>query len=190
MGLRNLPSLLWQNLAGTVTVRPRVLVASTGLTLVDGLDGTAVLSAGSAFCGASVYLSGNQSLADNTNVAITWDSEYYDTNGMHSASSSQLVIPAGKGGYWRASGLTVFDVNDVGQRYVALILNGGDSWDLALGIPPGAASYYSEMAWSIDLGPLAAADYLEVWVYQNSGGALNLKGGSYRTRFQMHFLGA
>lgn len=58
----------------------------------------------SARCGARATATGGQNVPTGTETALTWDTEAWDSDGLHSTSSNtnRLTIPAGMGGVWLA----------------------------------------------------------------------------------------
>jgi len=136
-------------------------------------------SSSAALCGAKAYNAGTQSLTNNTETAVTFDSEEYDTDGIHSTSSNteRFTIPAGKDGKWRLGALVVFAGNATGQRtaYWKKTVSGPTTTYLRGG------RNTLVMASSVDFPlyvetdvVLAAGDFVFVTAYQNSGGSLNI----------------
>lgn len=135
-------------------------------------DGTQFRLMNPAFVGCRVYNSANISIANATETALTFNSETYDTAGMHSTSSntSRLIAPVPGRYAWGFNCL--FASNAVGIRWARCIQN-----------PTTAVRGYDKPA--TNLGDdtrifiageddFAINDYIELYVYQTSGGALNI----------------
>jgi hypothetical protein len=122
--------------------------------------------------GARVYNSANISIANNTAVALTFDTERYDDNTFHSTSSntSRLTIPVTR--RYQVGASVVLASNATGYRQVYFLVNGTTTIArMTIGANPGAVTelVLAGVDWSF-----TAADYVEVYVVQNSGGALNV----------------
>jgi hypothetical protein len=122
--------------------------------------------------GCRVYNSATQSIPDSAATALTFDTEVFDTDGFHSTSvnTSRMTIPAGLGGKYFLLGTYEPTANGTGRRDLMLRVNGATEIARLRGI--GNASYagFSQVSTIYDL---AAGDYVEVTVLQDSGGALN-----------------
>ncbi len=131
---------------------------------------------------ASAYKAAAQNIPNAAATALTFDTNLYD-NGVHSTSTNptRFTAPTGLG-----TGLYSF----VGQVTWAA-LAGGTSRQLQLwknaatqvgqvAVPiNGGAATTINLAWQ---GQLAGGDYLEIYAYQDSGGAANTVGGEANTR--------
>lgn len=122
---------------------------------------------------ARVYNSANLSITTATLTALTFNSERYDTGACHSTVSNtgRLTVPAGGGGVYDIKANIRFAANATGTRKALLRLNGATY--IAGNEGPGNASIDNDVTVATDY-LLAAADYVEVIVWQNSGGALNV----------------
>lgn len=98
----------------------------------------------------------------------------------------RLTIPANLGGRYLFTANPIWDINGAGGRYATILKNGNPtSQQINSG---GSAAWYTqhEVSAVLDMVP---GDYAEVQVYQNSGGALNLKCGTYLSVFTATRLG-
>lgn len=139
-----------------------------------GDDG--VVRLGGFFEGARVYNSANISIVDNTLVALTFDSESWDTNGYHSTVSNTSRLTAPVAGKYLYIGNARFATNGTNDRYFAIRLNGTDYID-GTGFSPNTSAIRTFGSLS-GIYSFAANDYIELLVYQNSGGALNIEQGA------------
>lgn len=143
--------------------------------------------------GCSLYKSGSaQTIANNSLTAVTWETENWDTNSFHSTSTntSRITIPAGLGGLYQVNGFISFQSGSAtGTRDVYMGVNGGNYY--AAGRIQGNASH--ELIVSVNaVLQLAAGDYVEIFVYQNSGASttIPITSGGYGNSFNVAFLGA
>lgn len=147
-------------------------------TLQDIYDKSDALYAAAAR--AQVYHSTTQSIATSTSTALNFDSEDHDDYGMHSTSvnTSRITIPSGAGGVYLVSAAAVFATNAAGIRLIWIQKNGTtavSTYAIQLGQSANVAIVQTQC-----LIALAAADYIEAMVFQDSGGALNV--GNATTR--------
>jgi hypothetical protein len=143
---------------------------------------------GGAFVGASVYLSFDQSIANNTNTPASWGSEAYDTDSLHDNAVNPERLTVNATGYWRVSGFVEFDINSTGYRAAYLAKNGSYENQVVEG-PSTSATTQWGAAFSFTKY-LVSGDYLELIVKQTSGGALNLIGTPGETIFQIELVGS
>ena len=171
----------------------RLGVGANGTTLVaDSAEATglkwATPASGSTFAGCSLNNTTTQTVTSPGYTAITWSTELFDTDGYHSTSSntSRITIPSGKGGYYQVNGSIRWDDNTTGSRLIVIYKNGT------------LFQISASIGFSIDptqniqaIMYLVATDYVEIYVYQNSGGnriifPYNDNGGA----FSVGYLGA
>ena len=140
------------------------------------------------FVGCRLYKSSNQTLNNNTSTAITFDSESFDTDGFHSTSSntSRITIPSGKAGYYLFTGHGEIEANSTGTRYSLIYKNGSTLVENATS--PGGAGRTNLVVTSIQSANVG--DYFELFLEQNSGGALTTYNGIASTTFAVQYLGA
>lgn len=147
-----------------------------GATGAQGVAGT-----GGADIGCRCLRSTTQSISDSTTTVINWDAEDYDTDTMHSTSTNNeriTIVTAGK--YW-VSAVIQFASNTTGSRIVFLSCNASGGGAPAVG--PGTIAYKTiaaatggnatEFAIAGEV-MCSVGDYIQVAVWQNSGGSLNI----------------
>jgi len=138
-------------------------------------DGTNVLVPNEAditrpYC--KVARSGTQSINHNTWTAILWTYEFVDASAMHSTVTNTSQIKCVKAGFYSIKATVSFAVNATSIRGIKLMLNGAtligevdvDNLGSASDVGINIAMDYS----------LAVNDYVELYVFQYSGGALNI----------------
>ena len=152
----------------------RLGIGSTGqvLTVAAGIPSWAT-PAGGSFVGCQLAFTGSQSIANTTATALTWGVENFDTDGMHSTvtNTSRITIASGKDGYYWIYGFVSWDLG-THRRIAYIYKNGAEIIGYELGVTSSSPATYPAVAISSVLN-LVAGDYLEFFVYQNSGGNLN-----------------
>jgi hypothetical protein len=121
---------------------------------------------------ARVYNSAAISTATGTPKILTFDSERYDNGGLHSTSANTGRLTA-----------TITASNITGSRYVGLKVNGATyvAFDERQAVTVAGRPTIVTVSTSYQL---AAGDYVEVEVFQNSGGNLNVNAsGNYTPEF-------
>ncbi len=134
---------------------------------------------------------GIQTLSNNTETVLTFDSERFDTDNYHSTTTntSRLTVPSGKAGYYLITANAAWNLNATGERYLGIRRN-GTSIHYGPSVPGSSSIYVSSQLtaiWNLSVG-----DYIEFFGYQNSGGNLavnnNLNGNG--AIFAMYLIGA
>ena len=146
-------------------------------------------SGAGALIGCDLYKSATQSIATGTWTAVTFSNEVYDTDNLHSTSTntSRITIPAGLSGKYLFTGNIVFAASATGVRGISLYKDGSAYKEIYMS--NASSSYSTIVSWSA-ISSLVAGSYYETFVYQESGGALNLNNGTASTSFQIQYLGA
>lgn len=129
-------------------------------------------SSSPTFVGCYVYGNTTVSVANATVTTVPFAQEVFDTDGFHSTSTnnSRITVPSGKAGKYIVSGQSYFATNSTGFRQTRITKNGSTYW-LAPIPANGTIDAVMNFTFLIDL---AVGDYIEMAVYQNSGGNLNL----------------
>lgn len=152
--------------------------------LEKGLAALAV-QVGTAPPQARVFNSANiTGIGSGSRVALTFNSERYDSGGLHSAG--RLTAPVA--GVYTIGACVQFAANATGKRQLELQLNGSTLIEI-----DGRAAIGGGEPTICHVGTdyqLAAGDYVEVTVVQTSGGALNIEAATaYSPEFWMTWLG-
>ena len=130
-----------------------------------------------------VYNSANISIPDSTNTALTFNSERYDTDTMHSTAVNTGRITFTTAGKYHVATSLTFAANSSGVRLAFIRLNGATT--IARHSHPGDTG---DLSFGTDYS-FAAADYVEVLVYQTSSGALNVSAaGNYSPEFSARWI--
>lgn len=135
---------------------------------------------------ARVYNNASISIPNNTVTALTFNSERWDTDNIHSTTTNTGRLTCVTAGIYHIYGTVQFAGNATGIRSLIIRLNGTTYLASNLSI---ASSAINEIAISTGYS-LSATDYVELLVYQNSGAARNVNSvGNYSPEFGMTYLG-
>lgn len=123
----------------------------------------------------SVYNNANININNATVTAVTFNSEYADSDGMHSTSSNTSRITIVTPGWYTFVFNGEFAASAGGtDRSFNLRLNGSTYIGAARGAPIASATV-TTLGVVTAMRSLSVGDYVEAVVYQNSGGALALR---------------
>lgn len=156
---------------------------------IDPSAGAAVWHLVAGFVGARVYNSANISIPDDVGnfTALTFDTEIYDTDSIHSPTVNTSRLTCQTAGYYHIEGHVTFAAAATGRRAAQITLNGLTFLSTADG-PPDAV-FGTKCNPSTDYY-LNVGDYVELEAIQSSGSPLNVLGGFERTpAFMMHRIG-
>lgn len=134
--------------------------------------------------GARVYNSANISINNATVTALTFNSERYDTDSMHSTSVNTGRLTCTRAGKHSGMAHIEFASNATGYRSVLIKLNG--TTYIAVDNKPAVNGDNTQFSvpFSYDL---VVGDFVTVEVFQSSGGSLNVNAsGNYSPEFMMH----
>jgi hypothetical protein len=161
----------------TSTTKARIGIGTAGQILKVNSGATAPEWGAPTFSGVFVRQSAaTTSISNNTNTTVLFDTEEFDTDAYHSTSTNtgRITIPAGKAGKYAINSAFFFQEAANGARLLNIYKNGSNYARSQM--PPNSVS---QIAVTLNLVmDLAVGDYIEVVVFQNSGGALNIYGGS------------
>lgn len=133
--------------------------------------------------GARVYNSANISVGDAAWAVLTFNTERFDTDGIHSTVSNTGRLTATRAGVYAITGHVQFAGNGTGLRGLDIQLNGTTTIASSFGGPGNTAADNLSVA---AIYELAATDYVGLRVYQSSGGSLNVNAaGNYSPEFSM-----
>lgn len=115
----------------------------------------------------------NQSIPNNTFTAVNLNSEAYDIGSLHDnvVNPQRFTVPSGAGGSYSFKAQAVFAANNTGYRQAVIRKNGSLFAVVYDGAPSATADSSIQVA--VD-DEASVGDYYEFYVFQNSGGALDL----------------
>ena len=121
-----------------------------------------------------IYKAAAQSIPNITETALTFDSESWDTDTMHDPSTNPSRITTKTAGYYLVKGNVVFTAAAGGRRWAKIYANGSSyiGCPVVEGPSVADANSYPALNPSVVLS-LSVNSYVELFVYQSSGGALN-----------------
>ncbi len=135
-------------------------------------EGTASGGSGT-FVGARVRNSANIALTTNVVTDLTFDTEDFDTDTIHSLVSNTGRLTCVTAGKYLIHGLVWFAANATSYRFVNIKVNGATNIASIQVDPTSVASVETavEVTTTYDL---IATDYVTLQAYQNTGGSLNI----------------
>jgi hypothetical protein len=167
------------------------LVAGTNITLDTTTPNQIEISASGGgtptFSGALVTRDAVQSISNETTTLISWNTETFDTDAYHDNSTNPSRFTAPATGYY-AVGCNIdwASGGSAGNRIAWLIKNGATTGIF------GNTTVVSNNQVRYNLNTivqLTAGDYVEVNVYQSSGGSLNLSHSDNALAFWIQRIG-
>lgn len=133
-----------------------------------------------------VYNSTNISIPGVNITVLTFDSERYDTGGLHSTSSNTSRLTCVVPGKYRIFGHCEYTQNGTGIRGLHIYVNG--SLSIAETYVSAISTAHQGMTATTEYA-LAAGDYVELVAYQSSGGNLDVRAvGNHTPEFGMSWI--
>lgn len=120
-----------------------------------------------------VYATAAQSIPNSSITAVLFPIETYDSTGtMHSTTSNTSRLYSTVAGLFAVNMSATFNANSTGVRQIVLYKNGAQ---LANSVNVSQAANGSTFTLTAyDEVQMSTSDYLECWVVQTSGAALNI----------------
>lgn len=170
---------------------PQTFVAGNVLTAAqlntDVRDNTAWLATDSPTARAYNSAAFSHTSTGNS-LAITLDSERFDNAAMHDTSSNtaRMTIPSGGDGKYLFGGSIEYASNGTGLRTIG-VRSGGATFIATQTFEASGTNVTTGSVCSVY--SLAAAAYVEMTSYQNSGGNLNINASSaYSPEFWIQWI--
>jgi len=146
--------------------------------------GTLALSQLPSLLGARVYHNANQSISNTTVTALAFNSERWDTDTIHDTATNNSRLTCKTAGKYLIVGQVRFASNATGVRQVDIRLAG--STTIGSGAMNAAGGGNVTIMTVATVADLAVNDWVDLAVYQDSGGALNvLSSGDSSPEFLM-----
>lgn len=143
---------------------------------------------GGAVSRCLLYKTGTQSLTNSSTINITWNQEDSDPSGWHDTVTNNQRITVPSAGVYYVDASVMCDAFAGTGACQIWIYKNGSALKTAI-IPVTNAASARSIPISATL-VLAASDYLEIRIQQNSGGAVNTSDFSTFCWFQVVRLGA
>lgn len=154
-----------------------ILLGTNGFFLSrhsDVVGGAAIVLADlPAIPSGRITHSGAQSINNATITALAWDTEKDDATGMHDTVTNNSRVTIATAGKYIFGACISFAANVTGVRAILFRLSGGNYY--VDGSQVASLGGLATAVVAVTRFDLAAADYVECSVYQNSGGALNVE---------------
>ena len=159
-------------------------IKDTGNNTLLTSDGSGNVTLGSTFPqntpSFAAEQSGSQSISNDANVKLQCDTENWDTDSAYDNSTNyRFTVPSGKGGkYYIQAHVQIpgIDANEFGQIFINK--NGTTIEQSRVREQKASADRIFQMITAITYS-LAEGDYIEVYVYQNSGDAQSATNGYF-----------
>jgi hypothetical protein len=137
---------------------------------------------------AALFNTGNSlSIANNAFAAITWNNSLDDNWGGHSNVTNSSRYTVQVAGVYRFSGVFTTVANATGYRLVGWAQNGSEiSNSRSYNPNPSGTVINTVVAPTVKLR-LGVGDYVEMYVFQNSGGSLSTANGTLMDVEFSHF---
>ena len=177
------------------TADARIGVGANGTVLTadsaeaTGLKWATPAATSPTFVGCSVYNSSTLSFANNTETLITYDSEYFDTNGFHEGVTNpgRITIPTGYAGKYLISATNRWVQSATGSRDMTMYVNNTSVVDM-MNLPGNSATL--SYCFRSVIYTLAAGDFITIKCSQTSGGSLSMYNRTIEMPFSVQWLGA
>lgn len=140
----------------------------------------------------SLYMSANQSISNNTHQLLTYDSEAYDTAGLHSTVSNTSRIVIATPGLYEVKSMVTFASVAGGSRQIQVRKNASGASGSGTQLVAGKVAGFAASQNSVDVEKeirLAAGDHIESFCFQDAGaGAQNAIAGDALTYFSVRWV--
>jgi len=124
-----------------------------------------------------------QTIPNGTDTKVTFDTKDWDPNTCFDLGNNRFVVP--EAGKYLCVAEAHYETPVGDKPYAIGIRKNGNWWDYRRINPPTADSHTLGISAIVDC---AANDYLEVFVWQGSGGNDDISTGSMWTFFEIHRL--
>jgi len=115
----------------------------------------------------------DQSIPNNVLTMVNWDSEEYDTDDMHDTVINNSRITFNTAGKYSILAQSEWGINSGGFRFMDIMKNGVDSIARVRDLADNAAEHNIAF-----VGEFAVGDYIELEVFQDTGGNLDFESGA------------
>ena len=170
------------------TIKVNTIENRTGSSITIGGSSTTSLDLASTITGGTLtntpsfgaQQSGSQSISNDAWTKLQCDTENWDTDSAYDNSTNyRFTVPSGKGGKYYLQGhfqIPGIDANELAS--ITFHKNGSEVGQANVREQKASADRIAQLS-CVWTGSLTVGDYIEVYVYQNSGDALNATNGYF-----------
>jgi hypothetical protein len=158
-------------------------IKDTGNNTLLSSDGSGNISSGGAITNTPSFgaqQSGSQSISNDAWTKLQCDTENWDTDSAYDNSTNyRFTVPSGKGGKYYLQGhfqIPGIDANELAS--ITFHKNGSEVGQANVREQKASADRIAQLS-CVWTGSLTVGDYIEVYVYQNSGDAQNATNGYF-----------
>ena len=149
------------------------IIKQSGSSITIGVDGDTVSGPFTNTPAFSAQQEGNQSISNDTNVKLVFDTENWDSDSAFDLSNNKFVVPTGKAGkYYLQAHIQIPGIDDTEFGRIMIFKNGSQQNLANVRVHAAGTNDVFQMITTITLS-LTAGDSIEVYVLQNSGEAQN-----------------
>jgi hypothetical protein len=152
------------------------------LWFTDDAGNDVQLGTGSFSSAAAAYMSSNQSISTDTTTKVNFDTEYYDNDSEYD-STTNYRFTATTAGKYHVSAMVYWCSIPAGWFYLYIYKNGAN-YKYGLWQNVTSSNYYTQSICA-DIS-LAATDYVEIYVMQDTGSSQTIGGTSPVSDFSVH----
>lgn len=163
------------------------------------IDGVNRVNSGTTSVGRPAVMASDTATSNVSNATwtlMTFASEEYDTQGFHSTSTNtgRLTVNYSEAGLYQVHGMVTLDYSTSGKTVSIQVRKNAAGSSTGGTLLAQATTMLSDNSLVITAATintmvrLASNDYVELFVFQNSGGALARKGTDLAHRFGMLWL--
>jgi hypothetical protein len=164
-----------------------IFAKADGLYIVDDSGTVTGPLRASVTPGAKVYNNANISLSNGVGANLTFNSEFFDTDGFHSVSSNTDRLTCPITGVYLITACVEFASNAAGQRTIYITRGESDYQAVTDAWPVNGKTTSMNLAIVLHM---TAGDYVTLSAVQNSGGNLNvIYSANYSPVFSMQRIG-
>jgi hypothetical protein len=117
----------------------------------------------------SAYMGSNQSVSNNTNTKLLYNTEEFDSGGCYDASNSKFVVPSGEGGKYFFTVQFEIDTIDSGERVELKFFKNGSEDTRARQFTVSGHDGREHFIENTVMLNLSASDYIEIYSQHNVG---------------------
>ena len=163
-------SKLETNTIDTVSGTSNLTIGSSNASTITLKSGATLTNFPANTPAFSVRLGSSQVVGNNSATKLAFNTEDLDTNGAYDVSNYRFTVPSGQAGtYVFTLNTSANSASDFEPMYGAIFLNGS-----AIQYGYGRNEYYDSRNLTRQL-VLSVGNYVEAYLYQNSGGNVTVQ---------------